>query len=141
MILFGLPDPSPHDAGNALAACLALCARMEIWLASLPERIATRIGFKIGAHHGGIIASRLGGDSHQHITATGDTVNVASRLMEVAATHQADIAMSDDLLQAAGPARIVLRSGSLDGPRATAIRGRAGAIPAWLWRREPPRAR
>ncbi|MBQ0823341.1 adenylate/guanylate cyclase domain-containing protein [Microvirga sp. HBU67558] len=141
MILFGLPDPSPHDAGNALAACLGLCARMEIWLASLPEPIATRIGFKIGAHHGGIIASRLGGDSHQHITATGDTVNVASRLMEVAATHQADIAMSDDLLQAAGPARIVLRSGSLDGPRATAIRGRAGAIPAWLWRREPPRAR
>ncbi|WP_262296523.1 CHASE2 domain-containing protein [Microvirga sesbaniae] len=141
MILFGLPDPSPQDAGNALAACLALCARMEIWLAALPVRIATRLGFKIGAHYGGILASRLGGDSHQHITATGDTVNVASRLMEVAAARGADVALSDALLQAAGPIRSVLRSGSLDGPQATPIRGRAGSIPAWFWRREPPPAR
>ena len=139
MILFGLPDPTSEDADHALAACIALCARMENWLAALPELVASRIGFKIGAHYGTIIASRLGGDSHQHITATGDTVNVASRLMEVAAAHHADIALSDDLYHAAGPARLILQSGILDGPIATSIRGRKGSVPAWLWRRKSSR--
>ncbi|QRM30924.1 CHASE2 domain-containing protein [Microvirga sp. VF16] len=139
MIVFGLPDPSPQDAGHALAACVALCMHMESWLAALPLPIASRIGFKIGAHYGRIIASRLGGDSHQHITTTGDTVNVASRLMEVAASHHADLALSDALYQAAGPARSVLASGVLDGPFPTAIRGRAGLLPVWFWRRDTSR--
>ena len=80
-----------------------------------PKPIASRIGFKIGAHFGQIIASRLGGDSHQHITAIGDTVNVASRLMEVAASHHADVALSDDLYRAAGDACSVFDSGVLEG--------------------------
>jgi adenylate cyclase len=112
---------------------------MESWLAALPEPIASRIGYKIGAHYGMIIASRLGGDTHQHITATGDTVNVASRLMEVAASHHAELALSDDLYQAAESARSVLQSGTLDGPFPTSIRGRAGSIPVWFWRRNPSR--
>lgn len=136
MIVFGLPDASPEDAGHALVACVALCTRMENWLAALPEPIASRIGFKIGAHYGRIIASRLGGDSHQHITATGDTVNVASRLMEVAASHHTDVALSDALYHAAGPTRSILQSGILDGPFATSIRGRAGSLPVWFWRRK-----
>ena len=69
---------------------------------SLPPSIASRTGFKIGAHFGPIVASRLGGGSHQHITATGDSVNVASRLMEVAAKQGAVLAVSDDLLRQAG---------------------------------------
>jgi adenylate cyclase len=139
MLLFGLPDSSSSDAGHALTACVALCTRMESWLAALPEPIASRIGYKIGAHYGMIIASRLGGDTHQHITATGDTVNVASRLMEVAASHHAELALSDDLYQAAESARSVLQSGTLDGPFPTSIRGRAGSIPVWFWRRNPSR--
>jgi len=135
MILFGLPEPSPRDAGHAVAACFALCRRMEAWLASLPEPIASRIGFKIGAHYGRVIASRLGGDSHEHITATGDTVNVASRLMEVAAIRHVELALSDALYQAAGSERSVLESGILEGPFATSIRGRAGSIAVWFWKR------
>ncbi|MBM6581581.1 adenylate/guanylate cyclase domain-containing protein [Microvirga sp. BT689] len=135
MILFGLPDSSPEDACHAVEACVGLCSRMESWIAGLPDPIASHIGFKIGAHFGEIIASRLGGDSHQHITAIGDTVNVASRLMEVAAYHHADVALSDDLHQAAGSACSVFGSGLLDGTFPTSIRGRSGSLPIWLWRR------
>lgn len=135
MILFGLPDPSPSDACHAVEACVGLCLRTEAWMAHLPGSIASHIGFKIGAHFGEIIASRLGGDSHQHITAIGDTVNVASRLMEVAASHNADVALSDDLHRAAGAACSVFGSGFLEGTFPTAIRGRLGSIPIWLWRR------
>ena len=134
MIIFGLPDPVPQDACHAVEACVALCGRMEEWLASLPEAMSSRIGYKIGAHYGPISASRLGGESHQHITAIGDTVNVASRLMEVAASHHADVALSDDLFRAAGEACSVFHSGALAGTLQTSIRGRSGTLPIWLWR-------
>jgi adenylate cyclase len=135
MILFGLPDSSPEDACHAVEACVGLCLRTEAWMEELPDAIASQIGFKIGAHFGEIIASRLGGDSHQHITTIGDTVNVASRLMEVAASHDADVALSDDLHRAAGDACSIFESGLLEGAFPTGIRGRSGSIPIWLWRR------
>jgi adenylate cyclase len=61
-----------------------------------------RIGSRIGAHAGLAIVSRLGPVHHQHVTATGDTVNVASRLMEVAKQQGAAVVVSDALWAAAG---------------------------------------
>jgi adenylate cyclase len=134
MILFGLPVASPEDASRAADCALRLCNSARQWLVSLPPSIAPQLGFKVGAHFGIIIASRLGGGSYQHITATGDTVNVASRLMEVAATHGADLALSDELLHAAGPGCVLFESGILAGPNETRIRGRSGTLMTWLWR-------
>lgn len=133
MLIFGLPEPGPEDACHAVEACVGLCLRTRDWLASLPEPIGAQLGFKIGAHYGPIIASRLGG-GHEHITAIGDTVNVASRLMEVAASHQADVALSENLFQAAGAACAVFDLGLLDATFETAIRGRSGPIAVRLWR-------
>ena len=96
------------------------------------------IGFKIGAHFGPIVASRLGGRNHQHITATGDTVNVASRLMEVAARHDVRLAVSDTLRIAAERIGARLKTGSLAGPVETQICGRSGSLTVWLWRGEHP---
>jgi adenylate cyclase len=92
-----------------------------------------KLGFKVGCHFGLIVASRLGGGSYHHITATGDTVNVASRLMEVAASHGAELAVSDELLSAAGQDCALLKSGDLDGPEEVQIRGRSGSLMIWLW--------
>ena len=78
------------------------------------------------------MASRLGGAGHQHITATGDTVNVASRLMEVAATQSVDLVMSGDFLAAAG--EDAFGEGELEGPLQTRIRGRSGSLTVWSWR-------
>jgi adenylate cyclase len=133
MILFGLPAAAADDALRAANCAHLLCGSVERWLASLPPSIASRLGFKIGAHFGVIVASRLGGGSYQHITATGDTVNVASRLMEVAASHQAELALSDELLRAAGRDCALLQSGALVGPSETRIRGRSGSLSIWLW--------
>lgn len=134
MIVFGLPHPSESDPGNAARCCVGLCIRSEQWLASLPPAIAEQVGFKIGTHCGEIVASRLGGESYQHITATGDTVNVASRLMEIAARHGAEVALSDEMLRQAGSDCALLTSGTLDGPTEMPIRGRAGLLNVWLWR-------
>jgi adenylate cyclase len=136
MILFGLPESRPDDARNAALCCVNLCDHTERWIASLPPSIAPRIGVKVGAHFGPIVASRLGGDSHQHITATGDIVNVASRLMEVAARQGATLAVSDDLLRQNGAGSTLRESGVLSGPRETRIRGRSRALSVWFWRND-----
>jgi adenylate cyclase len=137
MILFGLPEAAPDDARRAAECAIGLCVKTERWIKALPPEIAARIGFKIGAHFGPIVASRLGGRSHQHITATGDTVNVASRLMEVAAHHDARLALSDSFRVEAERGGGQLETGGLTGPFETQIRGRSGSLSVWFWRSEP----
>jgi adenylate cyclase len=137
MIVFGLPKPSVNDASNAAQCCVRLSSRTRDWLMSLPAPIARRIGFKIGAHFGEIVASRLGGGSHQEIAATGDTVNLANRLMEVAADHGAEVALSYEMLQIINRDCELFKSGILRGPLETQIRGRSGALAIWLWH-DPP---
>jgi adenylate cyclase len=132
MILFGLPAAATDDAARAAECALRLCGSVGRWLASLPLSTTSKLGFKVGAHFGLIVASRLGGGSYHHITATGDTVNVASRLMEVAASHGVELALSDELLHAAG--QDLFKSGSLTGPEESRIRGRSGSLMIWLWR-------
>ncbi|UCI06482.1 CHASE2 domain-containing protein [Mesorhizobium sp. B1-1-8] len=136
MIVFGLPEPAVDDAFNAARCCVGLSSRTNGWLASLPAAAASRLGFKIGAHYGTIVASRLGGEGRQHITAIGDTVNVASRLMAIAADRNVEVAVSDKMLQVAGRDCALFKSGALKGPAETHIRGRSGSLTIWLWRSE-----
>jgi adenylate cyclase len=139
MILFGLPEAARDDALKAADCAVRLSFSTARWLATLPPSMTANLGFKIGAHFGIIVASRLGGASHHHITATGDTVNVASRLMEVAAGHGVEIAASDDLVRAAGHDCTLFKSGTLTGPQETQIRGRSGSLATWFWRSDAPR--
>ncbi|RWO77693.1 MAG: adenylate/guanylate cyclase domain-containing protein [Mesorhizobium sp.] len=133
MILFGLPEAATDDAFNAARCCAALSSRTSNWLVSLPASTASRLGFKIGAHYGTIVASRLGGKGRQHIATTGDTVNVASRLMEIAADQNAEVAVSDEMLQVAGRDCELFKSGALRGPVEAQVRGRSGSLAIRLW--------
>ena len=134
MILFGLPEAAPDDAIRAADCAVRLCVATRQWLTSLPVSIASQLGFKVGAHFGAIVASRLGGESHHHITATGDTVNVASRLMGIAAQHDVQLAVGDELLRAAGADCALLKTGTLYGPHEAPVRGRSATVTTWLWK-------
>ncbi len=123
MILFGLLDTRGDDAARALAMSLALRDVTKGWLRDLEGDLAP-LDVKLGAHLGRVSLSRLGHRTHQHITAIGDAVNVASRLMGVAAQHGASLAASCDLLRHAA----AFGSVHVDGfgpPLSTAIRGRS----------------
>jgi adenylate cyclase len=128
MAVFGLPAPRSDDAARALAAVEALCESMTAWLSELPPAAQHRLDFRIGLHFGPAIVSRLGSPTQQQITATGDTVNVASRLLEVAKLQRCRVVVTEDLFQAANaPAP----SPSADKGYATLtvpIRGRAGDL-------------
>ena len=101
MIVFGLPEPRPDDAERALAAVARLHRTVTSWLQTLPFTASTRTSLRIGGNFGPVVLSRLGSATHQHLTATGDVVNVASRLMEVAKGLHASIVVSEELYRAA----------------------------------------
>ncbi|MBO0902153.1 CHASE2 domain-containing protein [Jiella sonneratiae] len=129
MVVFGLPDRTDADATNAVAASLAVVATVRRWI--FETATETKLGgVRLGAHYGPVVLSRLGHDEEQHITATGDSVNVASRLMEVAKARDASVAISQALWQAADTA-------GMQGPdrwEVVAIRGREEALTVGLWR-------
>jgi adenylate cyclase len=133
MLVFGLPQAGANDALHAANSCVQLIRRTREWLPSLPPAIGAQIGFKMGAHFGPVVASRLGGERNQQITATGDTVNVANRLMEVAAERGADLAVSKKLLDAAGPYSALATTGVLSGQIEARIRGRARSVAVRVW--------
>ncbi len=131
MVAFGIPEPGPDDAAHALEAAWALARRTLAWIAA-SEATRGVLGVRVGAHIGPVVVSRLGHETHQHITATGDSVNVASRLMEVAKLHGAALAISGDLLDAAGQA--AARPGDPAERRSVEIRGRRQPVSVALWR-------
>ncbi|RUM19392.1 adenylate/guanylate cyclase domain-containing protein [Rhizobium phaseoli] len=134
MILFGLPEPADDDAARAAACAVGLCERTRAWLGAHAGFAEKKIGFKVGAHCGPIAASRLGTGDRQQITAAGDTVNVGARLMEVAARNGVELALSAEIVRAAGTDSVLLKAGRMEGPLETELRGRASHIDAWLWR-------
>jgi adenylate cyclase len=103
MIIFGLPRPKPDDASRALLTIAQLDKSITAWLRTLPPVARDRLSVRIGGHLGPVVISRLGPAHHQHVTATGDTVNVASRLLEVAKQQGASVVVSEDLYSAAQP--------------------------------------
>jgi len=125
MIIFGLPRPRPDDAARALRALSQLRTSIARWLEGLPPIASERLGARIGGHFGPAVVSRLGPAHHQHVTATGDTVNVTSRLLEVAKQQNAAVVVSEDLCGATRLADWPGGGASIGQSLEVDIRGRA----------------
>ncbi|HUF87459.1 MAG TPA: adenylate/guanylate cyclase domain-containing protein [Thermohalobaculum sp.] len=128
MVMFGLPEPTRADAARALA-----CGRMlldeaaRFASAALP---ALRLALRVSVHFGPVTAAVVGGERQAQLTVTGDTVNVASRLQEIAKQHGAAFVASRPALDAArtgGSADVAAFVPLADQP----VRGRAGRIEVW----------
>jgi adenylate cyclase len=130
MIAFGVPDSQADDASRAFDTAWELVKDIHAWIdqGELPSRVR---GMRLGAHLGPVVVSRLGPEMHQHITATGDTVNVASRLMEVAKQHNAMLAVTMEFFTAVGDAGA--RRRKPDDIRNVEIRGRQEHATVALW--------
>lgn len=125
LAVFGLPEPTPHDAAHAIASAAAAVAAVQRM--TPPDGVAT-LDARASVHVADVAVSRLGPASHQHVTVTGDGVNVASRLLGIAKEAGMRVAASREALLAAGPVS------PADQETIVAIRGRTGTIAVALWR-------
>ncbi len=128
MIVFGLPQPAANDAARALAAIMELNESIATWLRTLPPAARNGLSARIGGHVGPAVVSRLGSAQHQHVTATGDTVNVASRLLEVAKQQNSGLIVSEDLWTAAHASAAASPPVATGRTLEVAIRGRAQSL-------------
>jgi adenylate cyclase len=125
--VFGMDAAPERAAEDALNAAFDLALELsQTRLPSLPEEV---LHCRIGLHRGPATLSRLGGDRHQQVTVSGDTVNFSSRLMEVAKEEAATLVCSkilfDDL--EADPLALGARMADVQ------IRGRAGQEQVYIW--------
>jgi adenylate cyclase len=129
LAVYGLPTRQIDDAARALITVESLGRSVAAWLADLPPAARDRLDFRIGAHFGPAVISRLGSPTHQQIAASGDTVNTASRLLEVAKQQHCRIVVSEDLFAAANA---TMSPGAVDAEAYTSltvpIRGRTSSL-------------
>lgn len=131
MIIFGLTDHDElgrDDAKRALNTIAQLHASLAAWAARLPPAVDGQLTARIGGHFGPVMLSRLGAASHQHVTASGDTVNVASRLLEIAKQQQVHVVVSQDLLTAADQPASVGTAMRIGPAIDVELRGRAQSL-------------
>lgn len=102
MVVFGVPNPGPNNAADALAAARAILAAIGAWNAE--RRAADPVQVGIGLHCGEVYCGAIGDDDRLEFTVLGDTVNVAARLEQESKTASAPLLVSEELLNAAGEA-------------------------------------
>ena len=131
MIAFGVLEAQADDASRAFDTAWSLIEDLRAWIDQTSTSGRVR-GVRLGGHFGPVVVSRLGHEAHQHITATrADTVNVASRLIEVAKQHGATLALSTEFFEAVGEARARRRQPEVI--RDVEIRGRLQHVNVALW--------
>jgi adenylate cyclase len=110
MALFGIDAGPEEGCRQALTAAKRMVEQVEVLshalAADLPEPL--RIG--IGIHCGPAVVGRMGYGETVHLTAIGDTVNVASRLQDLTKEYSCHLVISDEVarqsqMNAAGLAR------------------------------------
>ena len=125
LIAFGLFPSDSAPAAEAIGCGLDMLAREgEI---PGPSSAGQTPHLRISINHGPVSFAVLGGETHSQVTVAGDTVNVASRLQEVAKAAGRRLVVSDSCWAAAGGkaahfARAFEEIGEFD------IRGRQGAL-------------
>ncbi len=130
MLAFGIPDAGPRNAADACQCAFDLVKGVRAWI-DATDLAAEISEVRVGGHYGIVVLSRLGHENQQQITATGDSVNVASRLMEVAKNHHSSVALSMDLIRAADISGDVELSIPLI--ETSTIRGRQKTLQTGLW--------
>jgi adenylate cyclase len=133
MVIFGVPEPRPDDASRALLAIMQLQRTLTAWIRALPPVARDRLSARIGGHIGPAVVSRLGPAHHQHVTATGDTVNVTSRLLEVAKQQRSSVVVSEDLFAAAKSSASSCGSIMTEAAIDVDIRGRTQGLRIRVW--------
>jgi adenylate cyclase len=107
MAFWGAPVTDPQQSEHALAAAIAMQAKIAAMRAELAAKGGPPLRMRIGLHRGECIVGNLGGSLRFEYTAIGDTVNLASRLEGVNNVYGTGILVSGEVARtSAGAARL-----------------------------------
>jgi adenylate cyclase len=110
MALFGIDAGPEEGCRQALTAAKRMVEQVEALSQALAEDLPEPLRIGIGIHCGPAVVGRMGYGETVHLTAIGDTVNVASRLQDLTKEYSCHLVISDEVarqsrLNAAGLAR------------------------------------
>ncbi|HEY2920575.1 MAG TPA: adenylate/guanylate cyclase domain-containing protein [Candidatus Binatia bacterium] len=102
MALFGVDSGPELGSRQALAAAKTMVANVNALSQTLAEELAEPLKIGVGIHCGPAIVGRMGYGSTVHVTAIGDTVNVASRLQDLTKEYRCQLIISEQVAEQAG---------------------------------------
>jgi adenylate cyclase len=102
LALFGMGGRPEVACRQAVAACVAIAARVEALNSALAYALLEPIRFGIGIDAGVTIAGNIGYERHAQFTVIGDPVNVAARLEELTKPFGCEVLLSEEVYQRAG---------------------------------------
>jgi adenylate cyclase len=102
MALFGVDSGPEEGCRQALTAAKIMVANVNTLSRTLAEELAEPLKIGIGIHCGPAIVGRMGYGSTVHLTAIGDTVNVASRLQDLTKEYSCQLIISEQVAEQAG---------------------------------------
>jgi adenylate cyclase len=135
--VFGLPNAGPQDAANALTCADRMVDALKQWNAERAGEGEPPLAIGIGLNYGPAVIGDVGSEHSLSFTVIGDTVNTASRLQGLTRNLDTPMVIGDALIEAVKEAPSDTAAellGSLEDIGEQNLRGRTGAIRAWIWR-------
>lgn len=133
MLIFGLPVPSPDDPGRAIACGRAMLAAMPDWHAAARALGIGALNLRIGINYGRVRMGHVGGGDQIQLTATGDVVNVASRLQSATRVLKTPMLVSATTVEAARAQHGDRAVAGLAALPPLELRGREAPVPVYAW--------
>jgi adenylate cyclase len=97
MALFGVENSADVGCRQAIAAANAMVREIEVLSQSLAVELPVPLKLGVGIHSGPAVVGRMGYGSSVHLTAIGDTVNVASRLQDLTKEYSCSLVISEQV--------------------------------------------
>jgi adenylate cyclase len=97
MALFGVENGPEEGCRQALAAAAAMLKGVNALSQTLSEELSEPLKIGVGIHCGPAVVGRMGYGSTIHLTAIGDTVNVASRLQDLTKQYGCPLVISEEV--------------------------------------------
>jgi adenylate cyclase len=102
MALFGVETTLETACRQALAAAHVMVREVEVLSQKLAVELPVPLKIGIGIHSGPAIVGQMGFGSNVHLTAIGDSVNVASRLQDLTKEYGCQLVISEQAAVHAG---------------------------------------
>jgi len=102
MALFGVDTGPEEGCRQALIAARRMVEQVEVLSRALAEDLPEPLKIGIGIHCGPAVVGRMGYGETVHVTAIGDTVNVASRLQDATKEFQCQLVFSEEVAKQSG---------------------------------------